>query len=166
MHRRLLIAAIILAATLLCLRVPTVAADAIGLPNSTYSLFLDFVFGSATDGTATMTVGDAGVTEFHFTNNLGEWDCGPLDCEAFLSSPDLVLKNASDGFGINDQGPLFNFLQLDPTSFGHPVAICTFGCVDGIDFGTWSVVSVPEPASLSLLGLGALSLFLRRRCLS
>src|SRR5262249_16230287 len=102
MHLRLFITAFILGATLLCLRVGTVGPDAIGLPNGTSNIFLDFTSGSATDGTATMTIGAAGVTDFHFTNNLGDWDCGPLGCAISTSTPDTVTHNSDLAFLILD----------------------------------------------------------------
>jgi hypothetical protein len=44
------------------------------------------------------------------------------------------------------------------TEFGFPVVTI----YDGVNWG-WALVAVPEPASLSVLGLGAAALLLRRK---
>ena len=166
MQQRLLIAAFILVGGILFVRVPPVRATALGLADGNYTLKLDFV-NNVFDTTATITIGTTGITAFHADIPTdGSFDCNP--CTPNGDSPDRVLGN----------GAATTFFQM----FSEPLATCNSNLsncwgillnsanqlalrtadMEPTPFGAdrWSV---PEPASLSMLGFGALVLYFRRR---
>ena len=114
MHQRLLIAAFILGATLLFLRVPTVGADALGLADGTYNITLDFIDDSLA-GAGTITVGPGFLTEVHVTVNSAvssaSFDC--IGCAVLSPTGDSVLSNDIVSFSIDGSGGLARLLLTE-----------------------------------------------------
>jgi hypothetical protein len=113
-----------------------------------------------TGTSATLWLSDGG--DIGFANLAVTFDdeaAGPLPYPGFGANVSGTFKSASllsvfDGESLSGT---WRLSFVDPTGFEN----------DGDDLTSWSifgeVTPVPEPASLSLLGFGALALFFRRR---
>jgi hypothetical protein len=180
MHqRRLLIAAFVLGAALLCLRVPTVGASALGLADGTYTLTLDFL-NNVFDTTGTITVGATGVTAFHANIPTdGSFDCDP--CTPGVDSPDRVqpagngpdtvaFRMLSEPAASCSSCWLIVLLSSNHSSFPNGLVLQRSDDEPNAPGGTWSATtaSVPEPGSLFLLlsgfaGLGFMRLVRKKK---
>ncbi len=134
-------------------------ADALGLPDGTYDITLDFFLDSF-DASGTMIIGPA--PSFVTSFDAGVLDC--TNCELGSSTPDTVEENNGLDFRILDPGSL---VLVTLSSGGS--AFATFKCpVDitcSFSAGEWSARAVPEPTSsaLLLLGVGVLALRARKQ---
>jgi hypothetical protein len=132
---------------MLFLRLPIAGATARGLADGTYNIFIDLP-GTADDGTATITIGLASVTAFHFADPLAQWDCIP--CTFATSTPDFAEFNDTQHFFIDDNGQSpsvgLRFFAAGALGYYSPTGPTILS-------GSWSVV--PEPSSSLLLGFGA-----------
>jgi hypothetical protein len=142
---------------LLGVGIKTSGASALGLPDGTYSIEVDFpdLFD---DLSGTITIGPA--PSFVTAFDAGVFNC--TDCNVGPSTPDTVDLNDGSAFRILDAGTnLLLTLSTGGSAFIQvncpPDLSCNFAG------GDWRVVPEPISSTLLLSGIGVLALRSRMR---
>jgi PEP-CTERM motif-containing protein len=134
------------------IQVQTAAATALGLADGSYNIVIDLP-GTTHDAQGTMTIGVGQITAFDVLDVDGSHWVFP--------GGDTIIANDQNNFSIRDT--VFPFATQTTMSLGvGNIASETFASGEG-GSGSWLATRIPEPASITLFGLGAVGLWIWRR---
>jgi hypothetical protein len=126
--------------------------------------------GSALTGTFTTDAGTSQFLTYDFTMSGGPFSGYVFSSS--LSSDHILFSSPNQLMVVTNDWSFREFFQFDapllPTQFSDPVNVVRFYCNACSNYApyttTGAAVQVPEPATLSLLGLGLAGVgFMRRR---